>query len=527
MRRGSVASLAILGLVSAVVLLTPSARSSGFNLVGNPGFETGTQGWEVGQGFALGRVAGGHASAFAAQVGNVVGRGGGCGVSDAPNWIAATDAGSYAAAVWVRNDRGGATVSLEVAEVADGQRVGSSRADAVLTTTWQRLAVEYEVRRPGSSLDLRISSNRKPHKGDPCFLFDDVSVVLDATTPAPAPSPSTVTSTSSAPTVVPTSSSTSSAPVTTSTSTSTATSTSTSTTTSPTATHTHEPTPTATPSGAGPDPLTCTGYPEPRIFYETQSWWEPVPGIGGQGHVHLGVCWPHLQTVSGTVRLDLVAILHGNKGTITRFKVQDDFSLDYNDYVSIAIDTTTGGDATVLHTMWIDTTKQPDGLRQWRLYAYFEHANGNSQRPKAMYQVQVENVAGTVDDVGLNYREYAGAGWYKEVDGTDWGYQAALVKPSSHLAIGECVMGTWSPVVDTDAAGTTEHMVTVDPKFHSGIQGWIVHASSFEGYDGPVTIDTTMLTDGWHRLVVQSAKRVGDEENGGVFVLPFRVCNQM
>ena len=142
-----------------------------------------------------------------------------------------------------------------------------------------------------------------------------------------------------------------------------------------------------------------------------------------------------------------------------------------------------------------------------------------------MYQLVVENQPGTSDDVASQYHEYAGAGWYKEVDGTDWGYQGALVKPSSHLPIGACVKGTWSPVVDTDSSGTTEHMVTVDPKFHSGVIGQIVHASSFEGYDGPVAIDTTVLADGWHRLVVQSARRVGDEENGGVFVLPFRVCN--
>ncbi len=250
-----------------------------------------------------------------------------------------------------------------------------------------------------------------------------------------------------------------------------------------------------------------------------------MPGIGGQGHVHLGVCWPHMQTVSGTVRLDIVAVLHGNKGTVTRFKVQDDSSLDYNDYVSIPVDTSTGGDTTLIHTMSIDTTKQRDGLRQWRIYVYFEHANGNSQRPKAMHQLQVENVPGTGDNVATGYHEYAGAGWYKEADGTDWGYQGALIKPSSHLAIGACVKGTWSPVVDTDSSGTTEHIVTIDPKFHAGNEGWIQHRSTSEGYDGPVPIDTTQLADGWHKLVVQSARRVGDEENGGVFVMPFRVCN--
>ena len=389
----------------------------------------------------------------------------------------------------------------------------------MLVTTWRRLALDYQVKRPGSSIDLRIATDRKPHRGEPCFLIDDATIVLDATTPAPTPEPSEEPEpTEPAPTPTPTSTSTS-PPTTTSTHTHTPSPTVTTSTSSP------APPPSSTPGGGGPDPLACTGYPEPRIFYETQSWWEPVPGIGGQGHVHLGVCWPHQQTVSGTVRLDLVAILHGNKGTITRFKVQDDASLDYNSPVWTPIDTTTGGDATVVHTMFIDTTLQRDGLRQWRLYAYFQHANGNDQRPKAMYQVLVQNHPGTSDDVASGYHEYAGAGWYKEADGTDWGYQTALVKPSSHPAVGACVTGTWSPVVDTDASGTTEHMVTIDPRFHAGNQGWIVHASAFAGYEGPVAIDTRVLGDGWHRLVVQSARRVGERENGGVFVLPFRVCN--
>jgi hypothetical protein len=517
MRRIIVASLAVLAFGAALVTVTPSARSSDLNLIGNPGFEAGTNGWAVGRGGMLDRISGGRTGIFAGRVMNMTTRGAGCSLTDAPGWVTQTSTGRYTVTLWVRNDRGGAGISLEIVERADGQMVGSSKAGTTLTTTWKSLSADYTPKRPGSALDLVVTTDRKPHKGETCFLVDDAALVLDATTPAPAPNTTTATTTPP--------------PSTTSTVTQPPTSTTSSTTTQPatstsTSTPTQTTTQTQTPAPAGqPDPVTCTGYPEPRIFYETQSWWEPVPGIGGQGHVHLGVCWPHGATVSGTVRLDLVAVLHGNKGTITRFKVQDDSSLDYNDYVSIPIDTTTGGDATVIHTMYIDTTLQRDGLRQWRIYAYFEHANGNSQRPKAMYQVLVENQPGTSDDVATGYHEYAGAGWYKEADGTDWGYQTALVKPSSHLAIGACVSGTWSPVVDTDSTGTTEHMVTVDPKFHAGNQGWIVHASSFAGYDGPVTIDTTMLTSGWHRLVVQSARRVGDEENGGVFVLPFRVCN--
>lgn len=276
---------------------------------------------------------------------------------------------------------------------------------------------------------------------------------------------------------------------------------------------------------ATPDPVACTGYPEPRIYLETQSWWEPVPGLNTQGHVHMGVCWPDRQVVSGTLRLDIVGLFHLERGKITQFKVQDDLSTDFISAANIAVDssTYTGSDPTVIRTMSIDTTKMPDGLRQLRIYIYFTHPNGNSQRTKAMYRVRVNNVPGTTGEIGPKYSEYGGAGWYKEADGTDWGYQTATLKSGSFPGVA-CVPDIWKPVVDTDPSGTTEHLVTIDPHFHDGDQGRVVHRSTTAGYEGPVVIDTSTLSIGWHKLVIQSARRVGSEENGGVFLLPFRVC---
>lgn len=281
-----------------------------------------------------------------------------------------------------------------------------------------------------------------------------------------------------------------------------------------------EPANATTPPASGPNPTTCEGYPEPRIYYETQSWWEPVPVVGGQGHIHMGICWPHGQTVSGLVRLDFRVLMHFQAGTVVRFKVQDDASISYNTDVSIPIEY--ASESRIEQTVYVDTTQQADGLRQWRIYVFIEHPNGNRQRTKAMYRVDVENVAGDENEIGPTYSEYGGAGWYIEADGTDWGYQTAQVVASSHLPIGACVSGVWTPSVKTSTA--TEHLVTVDPRFHDGYLGWIVHSSDVSGYSGPVAIDTANLTSGWHRLVVHSGTRVGEEENGGAFVYPFRVC---
>ena len=63
----------------------------------------------------------------------------------------------------------------------------------------------------------------------------------------------------------------------------------------------------ALPSLAVPDPLNCTGYPEPRTFMESQSWWEQTAGKSGTeyGHVDVGTCFPFGQTLTGNVNFDV------------------------------------------------------------------------------------------------------------------------------------------------------------------------------------------------------------------------------
>src|SRR4051794_21487387 len=56
---------------------------------------------------------------------------------------------------------------------------------------------------------------------------------------------------------------------------------------------------------ASPNPVTCEGYPEKRVYLEAQSWWEAQPGppghpgTGQQGHIHVGTCFPLYQKLSG------------------------------------------------------------------------------------------------------------------------------------------------------------------------------------------------------------------------------------
>ena len=76
------------------------------------------------------------------------------------------------------------------------------------------------------------------------------------------------------------------------------------------------------PARAAPDPLTCQGYPEKRVYLESQSWWEPQkgppehPGTGKQGHIHVETCFPLYQTLggTGTIGFDITIRLHNMPG---------------------------------------------------------------------------------------------------------------------------------------------------------------------------------------------------------------------
>ena len=77
-------------------------------------------------------------------------------------------------------------------------------------------------------------------------------------------------------------------------------------------------------SASTPDPLTCAGYSEPRLFLDAQGWWTAEPGQTGSdfGHIHVSTCFPLNQTVSGVVPFDIQLVMHRDPGTIFRIVPQ-------------------------------------------------------------------------------------------------------------------------------------------------------------------------------------------------------------
>ena len=168
------------GALQASDDLTVTVDAAGStNLVGNPGFEVDTSGWNTGAsigGVALSRVSGGHGSSWAALLTNGSASSGMCMLNDSPNWVSATVAGTYSGSLWARADSAGATLRLRVREYNGGTLVGTPTISQLqLTTAWQLVTVTHVSQAPGTStLDLTAYISSAPP--GTCFYADDVTI---------------------------------------------------------------------------------------------------------------------------------------------------------------------------------------------------------------------------------------------------------------------------------------------------------------------------------------------------------------
>ena len=160
--------------------ITVTVNPASTNLVGNPGFEVDTAGWNVsgsGTGVALSRVQGGHSGGWTGQLANGGAAGATCKLNDAPNWVTTTSAATYTASVWVRADSPGASLIIRVREYDGGVLVGKQQTQLDLTTSWQLLSVSYgPVSLGTSTLDLQAWIANAPV--GVCFYADDVAIQL-------------------------------------------------------------------------------------------------------------------------------------------------------------------------------------------------------------------------------------------------------------------------------------------------------------------------------------------------------------
>jgi archaellum component FlaF (FlaF/FlaG flagellin family) len=278
---------------------------------------------------------------------------------------------------------------------------------------------------------------------------------------------------------------------------------------------------------AEPDPRDCTGYPEERVWLDSQSWWITTPGQTGNnfGHIHAATCFPLQKTVSGTVHLDINITMHNNPGSMTSLTVQ--LFKNGSGYVG-ARETFADGQYTCPEgtcdwwfPMEVDTTTVPsDGTVEWRIRPRVDEPDGKTMTGSTSYQTTLSNGKRVSNYRPLDFLQ--GKGWYTGVEYT----QARLV--DDEFPYNVPTSGTWrfGAVCDSTRLPLTECLVTVDPDFHAGHKGMVL----FEKFGNDtsqhdIALDLDSLSPGRHKLVIRAGTEVRAQGSTqyGILAVPFHV----
>lgn len=276
-------------------------------------------------------------------------------------------------------------------------------------------------------------------------------------------------------------------------------------------------TPTSAIQAATALPADCNRYAEPRPLLDSQVWWTKDTG-DGFGHVHTLVCWPVRQKIRGVVPLDVQLTMHDDPGgKLDRLTVQIGGSGEYvaaqkkfdpalrcSDTCSwwVHLDANTAGFAN-------------DGWQEFRIRPRVIESDGKVKIGSTSYQAYLANGKPIKSYRPPDY--FQGKGWYTNVDYA----QARITSPLPNTA----VSGSWSVSFACDSSNTPVNscIVAIDPDFHANDNGTILFKSN-GAYKGAITVNTTQLSNGWHKLVIASdvhSIAAGGTERGmfGVYVL--------
>jgi len=135
-----------------------------FNIVGNPGFEQDTSGWNNNgtANVTLDRAAG-HTGSFAARLTNGGSTSATMTLNDSPNWVETSYAGTYTARAWVRSDTGTGKAYVRLREYQGSTLVGLTSSVVTLSPTWQQVTISLTPQAAGSStIDLNVYVSGAP-----------------------------------------------------------------------------------------------------------------------------------------------------------------------------------------------------------------------------------------------------------------------------------------------------------------------------------------------------------------------------
>ncbi len=301
-----------------------------------------------------------------------------------------------------------------------------------------------------------------------------------------------------------------------------------------------------------PDPSTCTGYPEPRVPLESQSWWSrdadvdnPQPDdhlTGRDEHAHIRVCLPRNVVVSGTVQLDLDMMVHETPGGfIRKARIQDRDDTLINDDLTTETKPLCAptGECRYVATYRINTDTLATGRHEFRFHNLMERPDGAQSLATNGWHVCIRSCTPEVSQAVFHPEEEGRGRWFEPApSSTDYGYNNARLRSDLPWSSNgyRPLAGTWCPTIRTmSGAGgrpVVRSLIAVDPRFHDyTVPG---HPNGFPGtviLDEPnainraVCIDTTKLPDGMHKLYMRADGQAATGKQGGVYVIPFLVHN--
>lgn len=289
-----------------------------------------------------------------------------------------------------------------------------------------------------------------------------------------------------------------------------------------------------------PDPVNCTGYPEPRIFLENQSWWEPQagpashPGTGKQGHIHVGACFPLYQELSGPIlHLDVNVKLHNIPGAPSKLRLA---AYQTNTWVvTSTVPQCTSADCEHWFSFDVLISQIPyRGWREFSAYLNVLHTDGAVQRNWWRYFAYVDHPSkpdAPTGSAGSVLRDVGGDTWYSPIVGGFTGKYARAEMVRADVPWNETtgelkeISGTWTPKAWFEAP---KRFVYIDPSLHASPPnfGTVVLNETGTGNPKTLSIDTTKLTDGIHRLLIGTSNVALNGTNSGVLVVPFLVKNR-
>ena len=280
---------------------------------------------------------------------------------------------------------------------------------------------------------------------------------------------------------------------------------------------------------ATPDPVTCAGYPEKRVFLESQSWWtdknHPFPG----SHIHWGTCFPLHRpdgsvVVTGTsIHFDVKLQLHDDPGSVSFLRIQvfqdgpdPTWIQKLSPYLRCLSPTC---------VVWfpIDlplNVLTNDGRREVRMTANIgtgltEPTHCCRMFNTTRWPMLVRNGKSVSNYPSTN--RIGAAGWYSTTSYTNV-YINADDFPFSPVG------GVWQPRVNFQ---TAKGFASIDPAFHA-----VPPNIGTVLYDGPggstwrtLSIDTRLLSNGPHKLFLRTDASTSSGTGSGVFLLEFAVQN--